>query len=139
MKSRRIISKNNFEKRRHSLKYIMKILFWILCIGSIPYTYVYRKYSMLSLVKNSKFTTAIIVDFQSKKISRRGFKLKAHYAYKIDGKCIEGKGNNYEYYEMYDTIIIVYDTTNVENSIPYLDFTEKDLLPLVPDSLKKWL
>jgi len=139
MKNRRDISKNNFKKRRNSLKSIIEILFWILCIGSIPYTYIYRKYSTLSLVENSKFATAIIVDFRSKKISRRGFKLKAYYTYQIDGKYIEGEGNYNEYYKMSDTIIIVYDTTNVENSIPYVDFTKKDLLPLVPDSLKKWL
>lgn len=135
MKDRRYMSKNNFE----GTSCWLKILFWILCVGSIPYTYVSRKYSMLSLVKNSKYTTAIIMDFRAKKISRRGFKLKANYTYQIDGKCIEGEGNNYEYYKMYDTIIIVYDTTNVEKSIPYVDFAEKDLLPVIPDSLRKWL
>lgn len=125
-------------KKRNKKIHKFKILFYTLIVGVFIYYCIDHKIAKDSLIKNTGFSTAIIIDFQTERTGKFGRESIIKYWYKIEDKILTGKGKRNNLYHLLDTIVIVYDTTNYEYSMPYFDFQEKDLLPPLPDSLKKW-
>ena len=122
-----------------SLKRYKKYLIGILVfVGVCLYIFISNEKDRSSLIRNLGFTKAVITDFDIEKVGKYTRNPIIKYGYKVDGKYWEGKGERYNIYHLNDTIIIIYDTIQVKNSMPYLDFYEKELLPPIPDSLEKW-
>lgn len=128
---------------KNNIKCISDSVVWALVLGCLFCIMIFHSINNRNLLKHSQCTTAIITRINTERTSKYNRSWFIYYQYQINGEIFEGDGYKYKHHKVGDTVLIVYDTTNYKNSKTYLDLEErnikkKDLLPSIPDSLKKW-
>jgi hypothetical protein len=128
---------HNKNNRKEKINSFLNNLVWFLGIVFVLHEIIAPPIYKKNLLSNPKYAIARIEYFTSTRFSS-----SIHYQYYVNEKKFKGRGKRYSLHKEGDAILIVYDTTNYRNSKTYLDLTEnkedKNLLPAIPDSLKKW-
>ena len=140
MKKKKEIPHNKNNKSK--IKIFFEYAFWISAVVYFIYESVSVRINYKNLLKNPQYTTAIIEDENTIR-DGRGRKWVIYYQYQINEDRYNGMGDKYTHHKVGDTVLIMFDTTKCKNSKTYLDLIKrnggnKDLLPTIPDSLKKW-
>lgn len=86
-----------------------------------------------SLLNHPQYAYAVIIGYWPGAYHYQ----RAEYIFRLNGNSYKGKGYRYSGDNIGDSILILFDQTNPENSKPYRDFPLDTSLPIIPDSLKR--
>lgn len=86
-----------------------------------------------SLLKHPQYAYAVIVGYRPGTYRYQ----RAEYIFRLNGNSYKGDGYRHSGDNIGDSILILFDQTNPENSKPYRDFPLDTSLPIIPDSLKR--